>query len=220
MPAGGPPRRGRFCDGRLIPTWVGITWQIDTGCHNRPMTILRTFCFLVGLVGFTGTGFADQTDPRLGALFGQLKAASGPAESVSIEQEIWAIWLDAPDEATQSLLDSGIDAMHSGDLAAALEAFDEVVALTPAFAEGWNKRATVHYLLNNLQQSLEDIAATLELEPRHFGALSGRGLVFIKLRDLEQALSAFEEVLEVGPQMTGARANIDAIRKVLGQREI
>ena len=162
------------------------------------MTIFRTICFLVSLVGFAGTGFADQTDPRLNALFGQLKAASGPAESVSIEQEIWAVWLDAPDEATQSLLDSGMDAMHSGDLAAALEAFDEVVALTPAFAEGWNKRATVHYLLNNLQQSLEDIAETLKLEPRHFGALSGRGLVFIKLGDLDRALSAFEQVLECG----------------------
>jgi tetratricopeptide (TPR) repeat protein len=110
--------------------------------------------------------------------------------------------------------------MHSGDLGAALKAFNKVVVRTPAFAEGWNKRATVHYLLNNLQQSLDDIAATLELEPRHFGALSGRGLVFIKLRDLEQALSAFEEVLEISPQMTSARANIDAIRKALGQREI
>ena len=184
------------------------------------MTIFRTFCLLVGLVGFAGTGFADQTDPRLDALFGRLKTAAGLPESVSIEKEIWAIWLDAPDEATQSLLDSGIDAMGSGDLGGALKAFNGVVALAPAFAEGWNKRATVHYLLNNLQQSLEDIAATLKLEPRHFGALSGRGLVFIKLRDLERALSAFEEVLQVGPQMTGARANIDAIRKLLGQRDI
>jgi len=184
------------------------------------MTILRTVCLLACLVGFAGPGFADQNDPRLIALFGQLKAASGPARSASIEQQIWAIWLVAPDEATQSRLDSGISAMHSGDLAAALHAFDEVVALAPAFAEGWNKRATVHYLLNNLQQSLEDIAATLKLEPRHFGALSGRGLVFIKLRDLERALSAFEQVLEVSPQMTSARANLDAIRKALGQREI
>lgn len=184
------------------------------------MTIFRTFWLLVGLVGFAGAGIADQNDSRLNVLFGRLKAASGPAESVAIEQQVWAIWLEAPDEATQSLLDAGTAAMHSGDLAAALEAFNEVVARAPAFAEGWNKRATVHYLLNNLQQSLEDIEATLELEPRHFGALSGRGLVYIKLRDLERALSAFEEVLEVGPHITGARANIDAIRKVLGQREI
>jgi hypothetical protein len=60
----------------------------------------------------------------------------------------------------------------------------------------------------------------LKPEPRHFGALSGRGLVFIKLRDLDRALSAFEEVLEVDPQRMGARANIAAIRKLLGQREI
>jgi len=62
--------------------------------------------------------------------------------------------------------------------------------------------------LNNLQQSLDDIAATLTLEPRHFGALSGRGLVFIKLRNLERALSAFEEVLEVDPQTTGLDSHL------------
>ncbi|MEX0852102.1 MAG: tetratricopeptide repeat protein [Bauldia sp.] len=195
-------------------------WRTAAGCHIRLMRIFRALGVLVSLVGFADPVLADQTDPRLGPLFEQLRTASEPAAAVSIEEQIWAIWLETADQAVDALMENGIDAMNRGDYRAALEVFDQVVTLAPDFAEGWNKRATVHYILNNLDRSLADIVATLNLEPRHFGALSGRGLVFVKLRDLERALSAFEEALEVSPQMPGARANVEAIRQVLGQRKI
>ena len=115
---------------------------------------------------------------------------------------------------------TGIDAMRRGDHRAALKAFDRVVAIAPDFAEAWNKRATVHYLVGNLDQSLDDIATTLNLEPRHFGALSGRGLVYVKLNDLERALVSFEAALAVSPQMVGPRVNAEAIRQLLKRREI
>ncbi len=117
-------------------------------------------------------------------------------------------------------MQSGIDDMSRRNLPAALEAYHQVVAIAPDFAEGWNKRATVHYLMGNLNQSLKDIARTLELEPRHFGALSGRGLVYAKLDDLERALDSFEAAVAVNPQMIGPRINAEAIRQVLKGREI
>ncbi len=175
---------------------------------------------VAGVAGFSGSVVADQTDPRLSPLFDQLKEAGAPAAAGPIEQQIWAIWLETSDGAVDSLMDSGIDAMSRGDHVAALDAFDQVIALSPDFAEGWNKRATVHYLLENFDESLADIAATLELEPRHFGALSGRGLVFIRLREAEQALSAFEEALDVSPRMVGPRVNVEILRRVLGQQDI
>jgi tetratricopeptide (TPR) repeat protein len=95
-----------------------------------------------------------------------------------------------------------------------------MVLRSPEYAEGWNKRATVHYMLGNFEESLADIDATLELEPHHFGALSGRGLVHVKLGDYERALSAFEDALEVSPQSAGPRANAKALREILGQRDI
>jgi len=184
------------------------------------MGFLRAFCIFVSLAIIADTGLADQTDSRLGSLFEQLKSESQPAEAVSIEQKIWAIWLEPSDPTVQSFMKSGLDAMSRGNNRAALEAFDNVISIAPGFAEVWNKRATVHFLLNNLQKSLDDISAALELEPRHFGALSGRGLILVRLRQLEPALSAFEEALDISPQMAGPRANIKAIRKSLGQREI
>lgn len=119
--------------------------------------------------------------------FTQLKEVSTPNELVLIESKIWILWTEISDQAAGSLLQSGIDAIRSSDLRGALNAFDQVAAIAPDFAEGWNKRARAHYILGNYQQSLNVIAVTLKLEPRHFGALSGRGLVYLDLSDLERA---------------------------------
>ncbi len=184
------------------------------------MRTLQVICLIFGLSGIVAPALADQTDPRLGDLFARLKEVSAPAEADPIESQIWAIWLETSDQTAGLLLQTGIDAMSRGDGRAALEAFDRLVAIAPDFAEGWNKRATVHYLVGNLDQSLDDIATTLNLEPRHFGALSGLGLVYIKLDDLERALVAFEAALAVSPQMIGPRANAEAIRQFLKDRKI
>ena len=110
--------------------------------------------------------------------------------------------------------------MSRRDYGSALETFEVMVGLAPDFAEGWNKRATVHWLLGNYQDSLDDIDKTLALEPRHFGALSGRGLVYINLEEWELALQAFDDALDVYPQMVGPRVNADAIRMMLEGRPI
>ena len=109
----------------------------------------------------------------------------------------------------------GVAAMQRRDYPAALRSFDSMVDLAPEFAEGWNKRATLYYLMGAYENSLDDIVRTLELEPRHFGALSGRGLILQDLGRDEEALTAFEAALDLNPQMPGARHNADALRKSL-----
>lgn len=185
-------------------------------------TVFRNLCFSLFLLGVGAgqTAFADQTDPRLNDLFEHLKDVTEPSDIISTERQIWRIWLEAADDKTQALLDHGIEQMNSGQHKGALEAFDTLIAQAPDFAEAWNKRATLFYILGNYERSLEDIAKTLELEPRHFGALSGRGLVYANQDDLENALLAFEAALRVNPTMGGARVNADAIRKILKEREI
>ena len=152
-------------------------------------------------------------------MFAKLKEVSSPVEAAPIEAQIWALWLETSDQVAASLLQTGLNAMRVEDHQAALQAFDLLVTLAPDFAEGWNKRATVHYLLGNFERSLDDIASTISLEPRHFGALSGRGLVYINLNDLGRALVSFEAALAVYPHMVGPRVNAEAIRQILG-REI
>jgi tetratricopeptide (TPR) repeat protein len=184
------------------------------------MRTLFALGLIAGLSGLPGTALSDQTDPRLAPLFERLRDASESATASSIESQIWEIWLEPSDPALQPLMREGTEAMTRGDYRAALATFNEMVELAPRFAEGWNKRATIHYFLGNYQESLADIEATLELEPHHFGALSGRGLVYVELGDFERALSAFEEALKVSPQSAGPRANAEALREILGQRDI
>jgi tetratricopeptide (TPR) repeat protein len=110
--------------------------------------------------------------------------------------------------------------MARRDYAAALVAFDRTVTLAPGFAQGWNKRATVLYLLGQYEQSLLDCDKVLELEPRHFGALSGMGLIYMALDEPELALEAFERALAVDPTMPGPRHNAEALRQSIKDRDI
>ena len=163
---------------------------------------------------------ADQNDPQLGALFQQLRDAPDEVAARPIEQRIWALWISHDDSAVNGLMETGLGQMARRDYGSALETFETMVDLVPDFAEGWNKRATVHWLLGNFQDSLNDIDKTLALEPRHFGALSGRGLVYINLEEWELALEAFDDALDVYPQMVGPRVNASAIRMLLEGRPI
>ena len=164
--------------------------------------------------------FADQNDPQLDELFVKLHEAQDVGTAKEIERRIWNLWLAHPDEAIKGLMDAGQVQMRLRDYRTALKTFEMMVDLAPDFAEGWNKRATIHWLLGNYRDSLADIDKTLALEPRHFGALSGRGLVYAALEEWELALESFESALEVYPQMTGPRVNADRIRLILEEREI
>jgi Flp pilus assembly protein TadD len=160
---------------------------------------------------------AGQEDTRLDGLLARLQSPASPAEARAVEAMIWDIWhtYDGETGGVRQHMSAGLLAMNHRDLATAEQEFDEVVLLAPDFAEGWNRRATVRYLRDDYVGSVEDIRATLALEPRHFGALSGLGLCYTALGDLPQALAAFEAALGINPNMPGVRANIDMIRKSL-----
>ncbi len=163
---------------------------------------------------------ADQNDARLDELFSSLLQAPGAAEAQALEGAIWSIWGQSDDGAVRALMQDGVAAMSRRDYRRALAKFEQMVAIAPDFAEGWNKRATVHYLMGNFEQSLADVAKTLSLEPRHFGALSGRGLIYVALEDEKRALEAFEEALAIHPHLASAAVNAAALRKRIREREI
>lgn len=163
---------------------------------------------------------ATQDDERLAALFEQLGSATDANAAQSIENRIWRSWLDSGDTRVDSIMAEGIAAMGAQRLGAALASFDRVVEAAPGFAEGWNKRATVYWLLDRLPESMADIRRTLTLEPRHFGALSGMGQIFLQSGDEEGALRAFEAVLKISPQSPGARHNVEVLRERLRDRQV
>jgi tetratricopeptide (TPR) repeat protein len=169
---------------------------------------------LLGL-GLAGGAAADQTDPRLASLFARLQATQSPLEAHALESLIWDAWLSTDDDDVRLLVRQGAAFMAQGELPLALAAFNGVVARAPKFAEGWNKRATVFFLMDDYDSSIADIEQTLALEPRHFGALSGLGQIYLGLDRKDLALKAFEAALRVDPHLIGVREAVEALKKQL-----
>jgi len=162
-----------------------------------------------------GPAIADQRDARLDPLFSALTEADNRQTASLLEDQIWRIWLEGPgDQIIDFLIRDGMEAMADGRIADALEAFDTVTRKAPDFAEGWNKRATVFYMLGDLDRSVSDIQRTLELEPRHFGALSGLGLIGLARGDKAAALAAFDRALAIHPHLP-SKERIEALRREL-----
>lgn len=175
---------------------------------------------LAVLLGAPGQGRADQTDPRLDGLFEKLRIAEVFSIAHATEQQIWVIWHEAPDvPEVAEIMEDGLQAMRESRLDDALMAFDSAVQRAPHFAEAWNKRATIHYLLGEYPASIADVHQTLALEPRHFGALSGLGLINLKLDRKAEALAAFEAALKLHPFLP-VRFEIDALRKAVEGEKI
>ena len=158
---------------------------------------------------------ADQRDGRLDGLFQRLQAAGDQADAAAIQQQIWQIWIEFEERSVSQLMRRGMTAMAQGDHGTALEAFDKMVDQAPDFAEAWNKRATVLYLMGRFDESVLDIQQTLELEPRHFGALSGLALIYDALEQPEAALKSLEAALAINPHLSGSEERMEQLRDKL-----
>ncbi len=190
-----------------------------------PVTMMRRLLFILVILVMSGAATllsarADQNDPRLDTLFGNLQTTGSTSEAAGYVEQIWQIWIEHKDPGVNDRMALGIDAMSRNDLGTALGVFNSIVESNPAFAEGWNKRATVYYLMGQVPESLEDVEVTLNLEPRHFGALSGRGLLYSATGDYPDALRAFEEAVAVNPFLASIQQRIDMLKSMIGESEI
>ena len=158
---------------------------------------------------------ADQTDDRLDDLFTVLQETENFRTIAVTERQIWAIWLQHANADVAQLMLVGTQRMNTQRYAEAMVVFNRLTESFPGYAEGWNKRATLHYVLGNLDASINDIEKTLDLEPRHFGALSGLGMVFIQRKELSKAKRAFEDLIEVHPNSPNAKHTLELVDEQL-----
>lgn len=163
---------------------------------------------------------ADQKDPRLPELFRRLHDTTNGNIARLTEFMIWKIWGESGEAKLDRLMHEGEAAMEDKDYATAIARFSAVIAAKPDFAEGWNRRATVYYLAGDLDASLADIDHVLELEPRHFGAISGLGVVNLARNHDEAARDAFERVLSLYPLNVPAQENLKLVKKRLDDSAI
>lgn len=134
---------------------------------------------------------------------------------VAAQEVMWTVWLQSGNEQIDTWMAEGIRLMEAEQYPEAVEVFDQIIARAPTFAEGYNKRATVYYLMLEFEKSIADIHRTLELNPVHFGALSGMGLCYLGLVEPRQALEWFERAVAVNPNMDTIQSYIQQIREFL-----
>jgi len=141
----------------------------------------------------------------LSALRGDDRAEAAKAAAV-----LWDMWHHSGDGELDRMLRRGIELMEGKDLVAAEELFTKMTATRPAFAEGWNKRATVRFLAKDYDGAIADCRETLARNPNHFGALSGQGLCHMALGQHREAADCFRRTLVVHPHLENARQNLRA----------
>ena len=152
----------------------------------------------------------------LDQLFSSLQEVEDAGDVQRIVSEIWSLWSTHPtQDALTKRLTRGVTMMQQGDYIHAEGLFSDVIEKDPTFAEAWNKRATLYYIQGRLDESRADIAQTLRLEPRHFGALSGLGLIEVSLGNYETALRAYEQAALVNPHMPQANEMIKSLSEKL-----
>jgi len=173
--------------------------EIYTKNHLNMRVISKILIVSISLLFASKIALADQNDPRLNNLFKKLNETENQDEIRDLISDIWNIWYEVDDPKVIEYFEKGIQAMNLRNYPLAIRFFNNLIEEDPNFAEGWNKRATVHFMMGNFDQSMQDIIKTLELEPRHFGALDGMGLIFIHQGQFQQAIDVYDKMLEIFP---------------------
>ena len=167
--------------------------------HLNMRVISKILIVSISLLFASKIALADQNDPRLNNLFKKLNETENQDEIRDLISDIWNIWYEVDDPKVIEYFEKGIQAMNLRNYPLAIRFFNNLIEEDPNFAEGWNKRATVHFMMGNFDQSMQDIIKTLELEPRHFGALDGMGLIFIHQGQFQEAIDVYDKMLEIFP---------------------
>ena len=160
---------------------------------------------------------ADQNDPRLNNLFQKLSETQNQEEISDLIGDIWNIWYEVDDPKVIEYFEKGIQAMRIRNYPLAVRFFNNLIEEDPNFAEAWNKRATVYFMMGDFDKSMQDIIKTLELEPRHFGALDGMGLIFIHQGLFQEAIDVYDKMLEIFPFSLKTMEKKESIKTFISQ---
>ena len=200
---------------------------------------------LIALLAFAGSAVAaprddalkaldDRADPMARRLALRTLAATGTMEDVPriaqmlrdpdrgvrqlADAVLWEVWSRSGDAEVDALFANGVQEMSEGRWKEAAATFTTIIRRKPEFAEGWNKRATVHYLMGDYTKSLADCDEVMRRNPFHYGALSGYGMIYGQLDDPQRALEFYEQALGVNPNLDGVRNTVEILRNELIRR--
>jgi tetratricopeptide (TPR) repeat protein len=156
----------------------------------------------------------------LETLFAELKVASDQSAADPIVAKIWAQWMLSGRDDIDILMSRAVVNMAGRHFGLAMLLLEEIIELVPEYAEAWNKRATLHYHMGRYDEALADIVRTLQLEPRHFGALAGRAAIYADTKRWKEALEAYRAALAINPFLQRRENVLRELERHAGERSL
>jgi len=149
-----------------------------------------------------------------------LRALRDPDEGVRAlsERAVWLVWSRAGDPEVDALFQQGVEQMNQGAAEGAIDTFTAIIRKKPEFAEGWNKRATIYFLIGEYEKSLADCAEVVKRNPDHFGVLSGYGQIYLQLDQPERALDYFQRALKVNPNLHQVESVVEQLKRIIVEK--
>lgn len=189
---------------------------------------LGTAILLCPVAAFRGCGLANppavleehakRRAAALDALFAELKNAQDQSAADPIVAKIWDQWMLSGRDDVDILMSRAVANMAGRHFGLAMLLLEEIIELVPDFAEAWNKRATLHYHMGRYEAALADIERTMQLEPRHFGALAGRAAILADANRWKEALAAYRAALAVNPFLQRRNTVLPELERKAGER--
>ena len=184
--------------------------DIRAACRSAAIAVLALAAFAAALAPLAAPAAAQQPtvgiqgDPeareaRRQELFAALAGASSEAEARELTDAIWRLWFEAPDADSAALMRDVLNLRRTRDLSIALVLLDSLVVKAPGWAEAWNQRATIRFMVGDFEGSLADIDRVLPLEPNHFGALAGQAFILMQLGRQQEAQAVLRRAVAIHP---------------------
>lgn len=163
---------------------------------------------------------APQVRGTLDDLFRRLKDAKNPQEAKTIATQIERRFARSGSDTADLLAARANEVFAEGEVAIAVEIMDRALVLKPDWAEGYHRRATMFFAMDDMTRAMIDLNAALAREPRHFGALTGMGLVFQRLGDEKRAFIAYQKAYEINPSLESVKTILDRMEPDVKGRDI
>ena len=157
---------------------------------------------------------------QLDELFATLAASENGEAAKAAERGILRLWLESGSDTIDLLMNRALAATDEEEYPLALDFLDRIITLEPGYVEGWNRRATIHFLNDDYAKAIADLEQVLAIEPRHFGALAGLGTMLRELGHEQLALDAYRQALALDPVMSEVQKAIDELEAESGGRGI
>ena len=166
------------------------------------MKKLILLCVFLAGPGWAACPKVPDISSDMDVLIERARAAENDRAGAAVSNEMWQLWLTAPDQAAQEALEKGMRARESYDFLSAIDAYEKLIAYCPDYAEGYNQRAFIYFLQGAFEAALVDLDKALDLSPRHVGAQSGRALTLMNLGRISEARIQLVSALENNPWLS------------------